>query len=884
MQMESKGFSFSLIHLPVYSDQPAMKILLVLFAAVALQTASAQGIPKGEFVEEKQPFFRSALIVSEKPMNRVRRGILLPLGEGYWTCFDPDLLRYAAIWKAPAGKAPLSMDSMAGVSYPDKKAKAYKPPALRGKIISQTKELPGVGLAELPDEDIRELSLTVGKGRVGPLPVDAGRYLGLLDSKDGVVLSYRIGSRVVRETSRVIGGDLIERLIAVAEGKESVAIGLDGALGIISGSVSRKILVLESGGMKHLSITGQGRFDVVSSAITGTSVVVAGGGEEVLFRIIRSAEKDPTLPKFGGFPENEVGSPPFPDTVEVSSPAGKENKSPLAERPLGMPLENPENRAVRPTDIAFLSNGDALITTLDGDVWRVKNIGEEMAIWSRVASGIFEAMSIAIGKDNAVFVLGRDQITRLEDTNEDGFFDLYACASDAFPQTLHTRDYATSLEVEEDGSFVIVRAGLVDGKNSIFGELAPGRGSVSRISPDGLRSKTLADGLRVPYVGKRADGALFISDQQGEYTPSTPIHLLGDDEPFLGYAPADFREKKAPKPPLLWFPYQINRSGSAFAMLSEKGFPSLGNSFVHLSWSGRIFPVETPEKGLPFAWKLPFDFDFPILGAATHPQNGRLYATGIGISGYLPQTPKESGLAEIFEKRAMVAPISLEVESTRLTVTFRDPLPSALSLIAPRPELDLWNIKRTGKYGSGHFQWDGKPGEHAIHTGKITFSPNREKMEIEVPEIFKSDILRLRLHIRDTSVTGEPYVIELYTLPDSLSDPSKSDLAAVAKREQKSEVALTAGDATLGKNLFTNYGCTGCHALDGTKLTGPSSQRDRHPPRRRSGCLFENFHFRTRSGDCRRLRGIHAVLRWSYSRAGSSALGCLFERSEVKEF
>ncbi len=799
-----------------------MKTLFLIPAAVlAFQTLSAQGIAKGGFVEEGQPFLRSALVVSEKPVNRVRRGILLPLGGGYWTCFDPDLLRHAVLWKAPAGKAPLSMDSMAGISYPDKKAKADKPPMLRGEIISQTAELPGVGIGSLPEKDIRLLELTEGEGKAGPLPVGAGRYLGLLRSKDGVVLTYRIGTRYVRETNRMIGGDVVERIIAVNAGKETVAIGLDGAGGTVSGSGARKHVVLDSGGMKYLSATGQGRFEVGASATTGTSLVVAGGAEEVLFRIIRSSVADPAVPKFGGFPENEAGPPPFPETVEVSSPAGKGNGSPIAERPLNMPSNNPWARVVRPTDIAFPSNADALITTLDGDVWRVKNIAEETAIWNRAASGIFEPMSIAIGKDDEVFVLGRDQITRLDDMDGDGFFDLYACASDAFPQTLHTRDYATSLELEDDGSFVMVRAGLVDGKKSEYGETAPGRGAAIRISPNGLVVETLADGLRVPFIGRRADGALFVSDQQGQFTPSTPLHFLGDDKPFLGYSPADFREKKQPKPPLLWFPYQINRSASSFAMLSEKGFPSLGDCFVNLSWSGRIFPVETPETGLPFAWKLPFDFDFPILGAATLPQNGKLYATGIGISGYLPQTPKEEGLAEISERSAMVAPSSLSVESTLVTVAFKNPLPATLSLIAPRPELDLWDIKRTKSYGSGHFRWDGKPGEHSVKTGKITLSPDRKQVAIEVPEIFKSDILRLRLHIRDTSVAGEPYPIEIYARPDSLPVAGKPDLAAVAKREKKSEVALAPGDAARGKALFTNYGCVGCHALDGAKLTGP---------------------------------------------------------------
>ena len=800
-----------------------MKSPSVIATVIALvcHPLSAQESLKGTFVEESQPFLRSALIVSEKPRNRVRRGFLLPLGKDYWTCFDPDLLRYAAIWKAPSEKAPLSMDSMAGVSHPDKKAKANKPPMLRGKIISETREVPGVGIGSLPEKDTRELSLAQGQGKVGPLPIGAGRYLGLLESKGGVVLNYQIGTRLVRETSRVVGENTIERLVAVKAGKDTVAIKLNEAEAEIFGRGSSRTLLLASGGMKNLSVTGQGQFELRSSPATGTALVIPRNREEVIFRIIMSLEKDTRVPEFGGFPENEPARPAFPEDVEVARPAASAQDSPIAEQALNLPTGNPWKRAVRPTDIAFLPDGTALLTTLDGDVWRVKNISEETATWNRVASGIFEPMSIAIGVKNEVFVLGRDQITRLDDMDGDGFFDTYACASDAFSQTLHTRDYATSLEVEKDGSFVMTRAGLSDYDESVYGETAPGRGAVMRISPNGLAVEMLADGLRVPFIGKRADGALFASDQQGQFTPSTPIHLLGGDKPYLGYEPANFRKVKSPTPPLLWFPYQINRSGSSFAMLSEKGFPSLGDIFVHLSWSGRIFPVETPKGGLPFAWKLPYDFDFPILGAASHPLNGKLYATGIGISGYLPQTPKEAGLAEISERAPMVAPVSLLVESTLVTIGFKSPLPPALSLIAPRPELDLWNIKRTKDYGSGHFRWNGKPGEHSVKTGKITLSEDRTQVMIEIPEIYRSDILRLRLHIRDTTENKQPYPIEIYARPSTLPEADKAAIAMVAHREKESNTVMLAGNAVQGKALFTNYGCTGCHALDGTKLTGP---------------------------------------------------------------
>lgn len=191
-----------------------------LFLLLALCPALAKPLAPNGFVESEQPFLRSALIVSEKPVNRVRRGVLLPLGNDLWTCFDPDLLRYAAVWKAPPGEAPLSMDSMAAISYPQGTAKADKPPGLRGTIFSQTPELPGAGVRALPEKDIREGELLGKSGKVGPLPPATGRFLGIVLSGERAIIEYRVGQRFVREMNRSLGPQLIERIILVLPGAD----------------------------------------------------------------------------------------------------------------------------------------------------------------------------------------------------------------------------------------------------------------------------------------------------------------------------------------------------------------------------------------------------------------------------------------------------------------------------------------------------------------------------------------------------------------------------------------------------------------------------------------------------------------------------------------
>lgn len=804
---------------------------IIFFLASGIGSIALNANETSDFVEKEQPFLRSALVISEKPVNIVRRGVLIRLGEDLWTCFDPDLLRYAAIWKSPANQPPLTLDSMAAVSYPDKQAKADKPPFLNGTILASTPELPGVGVVDLSSIDSREGVLTDGNRNVGPLPVENFRWQGISLRDDQVILNYRIGSRQIKESCRVIKPDLVERVISISPGENSIAINLDAYDGKITTSGITQSVTLQNGELRYLLVRGSGVFSVFPKPGRGIFLSLEPSRETTSFQILRSSAPivNPPTPK----PISEAASatPLFPQKIESASPSPPKTSSPVATRSIKFPFPNPWQRVIRPTDITFLSNGDALLTTLDGDVWRISDIEKPTATWSRAAFGIFEPMSIASNAEDEVFVLGRDQITKLEDTNGDGFFDNYLCASDAFHQTIHTRDYATSLELLPDGSFVIGRAGLLDDKPHLYNENTTDRGSILKISPDGITVTTLADGLRVPYIGLRADGAILSSDQQGNYIPSSPIHLIAGGTPYLGYEPSNFRKKKQPTAPLLWFPYQINRSGAAFATLPARSFPSLGERFAHLSWSGRIFITETPSVGQPFAWKLPADFDFPILGAAIQPTTGKFFATGIGISGYKPTTSKQIGLTEISENHAIVTPVSFDVRQDRITVAFRDPLPPGLSLITPRPQLDLWNIQRSKKYGSGHFRWDSKPGEHAVTVGELHISADRKSITFAVPAIFRSDILRLKLPITDTVSGNSPYEIELYTRPAHLPLPSAAELADIAQREKSTVTTMVPGNPERGSVLFKNYGCIGCHALDGTKLTGPplNGIASRHP-------------------------------------------------------
>jgi len=554
-----------------------------------------------------------------------------------------------------------------------------------------------------------------------------------------------------------------------------------------------------------------GAFSVKSSGakISGEWLEIAPSTQYQEITLFSGTDVPATLLRV---PAPQAATPVFPEVRKVPASPTKTD-APFTVRDIAFPHSA---RAIRPVDIAFLANGDAILSTLDGDVWKISGIEGKEATWRRIATGLYEPMAVAVDAQQRMFVLGRDQITELIDRNGDHHIDDFRCASDAFFQTLHTRDFSTSLCIEKDGSFLIAKGGIDKEGGKGFVEHSTHRGAILRISPDGQHVSSIAQGLRMPFVGLRADGAIFASDQQGNEIPSTPIHRILAGKLHYGFSPTNFDKKPQITEPLLYYPYQTNRSAAGFATTAAKAFPDLGETFVQVSWNGRLFPVLTPTRGQPFSWMLPLQLDFPSLKGATHPQSGRLYLTGLGISGYLPTTPRIMGLAAVEQTSSFVAPVSLEIEKNAVIVTFHRALKADES-ITPGT-LRLFNIKRTKSYGSGHFRWDTKPGEQQMAAQSFALSTDRRTLRIEYPLLRRSDVMDLPLQFANAQHT---FALHLFSRPHHLPKATAEEMRELA--EQKS-APLVAGDAVQGKRIFTQFGCNGCHSLAGEKLTGPPLQ------------------------------------------------------------
>jgi len=181
-----------------------------------------------------------------------------------------------------------------------------------------------------------------------------------------------------------------------------------------------------------------------------------------------------------------VGAAPIPAAPGVPELVTRGQRGletgPFAVDTLTLPYDNPYQALLFASGVDFTSDGAGHVCTIHGDVWRVTGIDEGLQSlrWKRVASGLFQPLGLKV-RDNQVYVLGKDRITRLEDTNGDGVTDFYATFYDGIATSPGGHDYVTCLEVDSQGRF----------------HYADPQG-VHRVAADGRSARTIASGFRNP--------------------------------------------------------------------------------------------------------------------------------------------------------------------------------------------------------------------------------------------------------------------------------------------------------------------------------------------------------------------------------------------------
>lgn len=793
---------------------------------------SAEARRWADFVEAGFPFIGS--VVDARQMgsgfptnNLTARGVVLPLGHGCWAAFDLDLLRVAAVWRGD-GVTPVSMAQgsyhTAGRKAPEGQADLPRP---GGRIWLATGLYAGTQAGgNFSTEDPRDVGDDPGEVGRGPLPSGWGRFRSVGMAGDLATFRYETSGVGVEDSlsaNATSGGVVVRRRVRRGASPVPLTVALgqrgEGVLGEGQVQFRLKADAWPGPGRPHLD-EGEGGLVLLR---------LPGGPEAAVVEVemgvgVAWAE----APERGVARDSGRPALRWADEVTTRGECAGDDGAFVVDR-VGLPWANPWRRNVRIADLGFRKDGVAFVVTFDGDVWRVTGLAGnlERVGWSRFASGLHEPLGLAV-RDGEVFVHDRNGLWRLRDDDGDGEAEAHAMVSMAMVQTAETREFASGLRVAPDGSFVMGKGGqrgVTLGRHS---------GCVLRISADGERLTVLGHGFRQPFIGVHpTEGWVSVSDQQGHYIPTTPLHLLGADA-YHGFLPLILAKERHAEPieePVLWIPHAINASAAGQVWLGQSRMGPLNGGLIHLGYyRPEVFSVlldpREPGRGAAVT-SLTRDLDFAPLAGAVNPVDGQLYVAGFQIWG---TTAKEtSGLARIrYTGRESLLPTVVESKAEGILLRFEVELDRATAEETGNYSIERWNYRRTAAYGSAHYRLDGTKGQESMAASSAYLSRDGRSVFLGVPDM--RGVMQMRVGWALRTRSGRDFARNAYLTPGSLPrfdlagsgfDAIQIDLSARADGVPAEDGPR---DAVEGRKVAELMGCVACHSSDGSTLgkVGPS--------------------------------------------------------------
>lgn len=232
----------------------------------------------------------------------------------------------------------------------------------------------------------------------------------------------------------------------------------------------------------------------------------------------------PAKPK----PAKEKASPPA-----MEAPSPKMQQMTLEQQKLQPDYyrietyETPQGVNFEASGLAVLPAGKLAVSLRKGEIWIAQNPTDlAKPNFKLFASGLHEVLGLAY-HDGALYATQRSEVTKMRDTDKDGVADEYTSAASGWGVSGNYHEYAYGPVIDKEGNlFTSLNAGMGKGWAGAGAEEATHplwRGFMVRTTPEGKLEPWCA-GFRSPCgIGTDSEGEIFITDQQGNWIPTTPL-------------------------------------------------------------------------------------------------------------------------------------------------------------------------------------------------------------------------------------------------------------------------------------------------------------------------------------------------------------------------
>jgi len=725
------------------------------------------------------------------------KGLTLRLGTNGAACFDTSELRWAGAWTG--GWLKLMGTPFDGTHRPPEGSR----PAVAGIPIFGTSHGPGWAR----DGDWRDPRTDP----YVPLPCEWAQWQGFYLSADGTpVLSYTVGDTTVLERpvlEEKDGVTAFSRTLVIEEHLQPLAV-LVAELRLelrdhvaTVGLPTEPAQGIQSFGPLTVAAAGlppEARWEVLqgsrlvlhlpaASEPVALKLSVAKTTPERMRRFASgdgSVSGDPARPAplepaaISGI--LRLGDTPFPEVITTAGRLGNTGGAYEVDS-LPLPDDNPWHAWMRPSGFDFFSDGTrAALCTWSGDVWIVSGLDDSLARleWRRFASGLFQPLGLKIVEDQ-IYVLGRDQITRLHDGNGDGGADFYECFNNGVSVTPNFHEFALDLQADAEGNFYFTKGGPLLGTD-YWDPIGAHNGCVLKVSADGRTLERFATGLRAPNgTGLGPRGELTCSDNEGIWTPVCRLNWVQPGG-FYGALGLDHRTPPPATydPPLCWLPFAMDNSAGGQVWAGDR-FGPLSGELIHLSYGKcRAFHVLTQKVGgrmqggiVPLPWK----FESAAMRGRVNPRDGSLWVAG--LKGWQTTSVRDGALHRVRHTGAPFPRLTgLAVQREGIELQFNTAVDRTAAKDLQNWDVQEWDYLWSDRYGSDLYSVSepgrvvGKKGElkgDPVAVESVEVSGDGRTLRLRTPGLQKAMQVMLRGVL--TTAEGAALPVEYYgtihTLP-----------------------------------------------------------------------------------------------------------------------